>query len=163
LLSITLIDPIVRSYAHLRNFVLAVKVGAFLTLFCVLLPVIHRFGMMGAAVLAVAIQIGERLTTGAMAAKVVNAKLKDLDLYHDVFKIAGLTATAGLFAYFVRNLIGSAQLLPRILAVGISFSAIYLPSFYFMRLPGWQLMSRERIQSFVRNQLSKLKSETAGP
>jgi len=161
LFGITLIEPIVRSYAHLRNFVLGVKIAAFLILFSVLLPVIHRFGMMGAAVVAVAVQVGERLTTSAIAARVVNAKLKDLDLYNDVFKIAGLTAAAGFCAYVVRNLISPAQLVPRIVAVGTSFFTIYLPSFYFMRLPGWELMSRERIRSFVRKQLSKLREDSA--
>src|SRR5215469_3447932 len=50
LFTLFLVDPISRSYAHLRQYVLAVKVAAFVTLFSVLIPVIHRFGMMGAAV-----------------------------------------------------------------------------------------------------------------
>src|ERR1035441_1591855 len=42
LFSLLLIDPIARAYAHLRNFVLGVKIAAFVALFCVLFPVIHR-------------------------------------------------------------------------------------------------------------------------
>jgi len=106
-------------------------------------------------VVAVAIQIGERLATGVLAARAVNARAKDLTLYNDSFKIAGLTAAAGLFAYAIRSLISPALLVPRILAVGISFSLLYVPTFYVLRLPGWEFMSRERIQSLIRSQLSK--------
>ena len=156
--SLFLVDPIQRSYAHLRNFVLGVKIAAFVALFCVLFPVIRHFGMMGAAVVAVAIQIAERLTNLVAASRTVEAKFKDLALYRDASKIVGLTAAAGLFAYFVRNLISPSLLIPRILAVGICFFVVYAPVFYAMRLPGSELMSRERVQSVVRNQLSKLKS-----
>jgi len=155
LFTLFLVDPIIRAYAELRNFVLGVKICAFVVLFCVLVPVIRHFGMMGAAVVAVAIQIGERLATGVLAARAVNARVKDLTLYNDSFKIAGLTAAAGLFAYAIRSLISPALLVPRILAVGISFSLLYVPTFYVLRLPGWEFMSRERIQSLIRSQLSK--------
>jgi O-antigen/teichoic acid export membrane protein len=160
LFSLFLVDPIQRAYAHLRNIVLGLKIAAFVALFCVLFPVIRHFGMMGAAVVAVAIQIVERLAAGFMAARVVNARIRDLALYRDSFKIAGLTAAAGLFACAIRNLISPSLLVPRILAVGICFSLLYMPAFYFLRLPGWELMSRERIQSVVRNQLSKIKRTT---
>jgi O-antigen/teichoic acid export membrane protein len=163
LFSLLLVDPIVRAYAHLRNFVLGVKIVAFVALFCVLVPVIRHFGMMGAAVVAVVIQIGERLATGVAAAWVVDAKLKDLALYRDSFKITGLTAAAGLFAYLIRNLISPALLVPRILAVGICFTLLYVPLFYAMRLPGWEFMSWERIQSVVRHQMAKMKRKEEQP
>ncbi len=163
LFNITLIEAITRSYAHLRNFVLGIKILNFVLLLCVLVPVIRHFGMIGAAVVAVAVQISERLMSGFAAARAVEAKVKDMRLYRDVMKIAGLTAAAGLFAYIIRNLISPALLVPRILAVGISFLLLYLPVFYFMRLPGWEFMSRERIRSFVRNQLSKMRRTAAQP
>ena len=163
LFSMFLIDPIARAYAHLRNVILGIKILSFVLLLCVLLPVIRHFGMMGAAVVAVAIQVGERLVTAFVAARAVQAKFKDLALYRDFFKIAGLTSVAGLFAYVIRNLIIPTLVVPRILAVGISFFLLYLPVFYFMRLPGWEFMSRKRIQSAVRNQLSRVKRVTARP
>ncbi len=163
LFTLFLVDPIGRAYADLRKYVLAVKITAFITLFSVLIPVIHRFGMMGAAVVAVLVQIGERLATGALAAYAVDAKLKDIKRYRDTFKIAGLTALAGLFAYVVRNLITPALLVPRILSVGVAFMLVYLPAFYLLRLPGWEFMSKDRIQSFVRNQLAKLRRPARQP
>ena len=163
LFSLLLIDPIVRAYAQLRSFVLGVKIVNFVVLFCVLIPVIRRFGMIGAAVVAVVIQISERLMTGFAAARAVQAKVKDLALYRDSFKVAGLTAGAGLFAFTIRNLINPSLLVPRILAVGISFTLLYVPFLYAMRLPGWEYMSKERIQSFVRNQMAKMKRTAAQP
>jgi O-antigen/teichoic acid export membrane protein len=163
LFTLFLIDPIVRAFAHLRNIVLGIKIGAFVGLFCVLFPVIRHFGMMGAAVVAVGVQITERVLTGIAAARAVEAKPRDLALYRDFFKIVGLAATAGLFAYVVRNMISPALLVPRILAVGVCFFLVYLPAFYFMRLPGWEFMSWERIQGVIRSQLSKLKRPAVQP
>jgi O-antigen/teichoic acid export membrane protein len=163
LFTLFLVDPIGRAYAGLRNKVLGIKIAAFITLFSVLIPIIHRFGMMGAAVVAVAVQIGERLATGWLAARTVNAKLGDVELYRDTFKIAALTAAAGFFSYIVRNLINPTPLIPRILIVGISFTLVYVPTFYFLHLPGWEYMSRERIQSFARNQLSRFKRSATLP
>ncbi len=150
-------DPIVRAYAHLRNIILAIKIFNFVLLFCALFPVIHYFGMMGAAVVAVAIQISERVLTAFAAATTVNATFRHLALYHDLFKIMGLTAAAGFFAYTVRNFISPALLVSRISAVAICFALFYLPAFYFMRLPGWEVMSMERVHSFVRARLAGMK------
>lgn len=163
LFSLLLADPISRAFSHLRNFVMGVKIAAFVTLCCVLIPVIHRFGMMGAAVVAVALQAGEKLVIALAAARAVSAGFKDLRLYRDSFKMAGLTAAAGLFAYVVRNLISPDLLVQRVLAVGVCFALVYLPSFYFLRLPGWELMSKAWIQSFITGQLMRLRGATAGP
>jgi O-antigen/teichoic acid export membrane protein len=160
LFTLFLVDPIGRAYKELRIKGLAIKIGAFVVLFSLLIPVIRHFGMMGAAVIAVVVQIGERLGQGWLAARTVNAKLKDAKLYRDSFKIAGLTAASGLFAYFIRNLISPPLLIPRILAVGVAFVVIYVPTFYLMRLPGWEYISKERIQSLVRNQMWRMKRMT---
>jgi O-antigen/teichoic acid export membrane protein len=158
-----LVDPIIRAYADLRKIALLIKTVAFVVLFCVLIPAIHRFGMLGATVAAVAIQIGERMTSAFMAARAVNARPSDLRMYRDSFKIAAVAAAAGLFAYMVRNLINPRLLVARISAVGIIFVLLYVPVFYFLRLPGWELISWRRLQSLVRNQLSKLRPPAALP
>jgi hypothetical protein len=90
----------------------------------------------------------------------LRAEGQGLVLYCDSFRIVRLTA-AGLCAYAIRNLISPARLVPRILAVGICFSLIYVPAFFLMRLPGWEYLSPERIQSAVSNQLSKMKRTVA--
>src|SRR5580704_1378051 len=156
-----LMDPIVRAYKHLRNFLLGVRLVVFIILFVVLLPVIHHFGMMGAAITAVGAQYLERIIIFFKAARTVEAKLSDVHLYRDLFRVAGVSIVAGLAAYAVRNLINPDLLIPRILVVGIVTAAIYLPAMYLMRLPGWEMLSRERIIGLVRTTLGKLRSARA--
>jgi O-antigen/teichoic acid export membrane protein len=156
-----LMDPIVRAYKELRNFLLIVRLVVFAILFSVLLPVIHWKGMFGAAVAAVGAQYLERIIIFFKAARTVEATWSDLRLYRDMFRVAGVSLVAGLAAYFVRNQIPPQMLIPRILVAGIVTAAIYLPAMYFMKLPGWELMSRERLMGMVRSQWGKLRGAAA--
>ena len=144
------VDPIVRAYKELRNFLLGVRIGIFVGLFCILFPVIRHFGMMGAAIAAVAAQAIERIIIAWRAAKKVDATIKDVALYLDLFKVTGVTIAAGLVAYMVRNLINPALLIPRIAAVGVCIGVIYLTAMFVFRLPGWEMLSKERIFFLVR-------------
>ncbi len=161
LLGVFLLDPIVRAYPHLRKFLLTVRICIFVALFCVLGPVIRHFGMLGAALTSVGAQVLERIFIAWAAARAVDASVRDLRLYTDLFKITGVTVFASLVAYAVRNLIPSALLIPRILAVGLCVSAIYLPAMFVFRLPGWDLLSRERITAFLRTTLGRLRNASA--
>ena len=152
-----LMDPIVRAYKDLRNFLLGVRLAVFVLLFCVLLPVIHHWGMLGAAITAVGAQYLERIIIFFKAARTVDAEWSDVRLYRDLFKVAGVSVVAGVAAYLVRNLINPNLLIPRILVVGVVTAAIYLPAMYVLRLPGWELLSRDKIVGMLRGQLSKLK------
>lgn len=155
-LSVFLMDPIVRAYKELRNFLLGVRIAIFVGLFCVLFPVIRHFGMMGAAIAAVAAQTIERIVMAWRAAKTVDATVKDVGLYLDLFKVTGVTIAAGVVAYMVRNLINPARLIPRIAAVGVCIGAIYLAAMFVFRLPGWEMLSKERIFSLVRTTLARM-------
>jgi O-antigen/teichoic acid export membrane protein len=156
-----LMDPIVRAYKHLRNFLLGVRLAVFAVLFIVLLPVVHHFGMMGAAITAVGAQYLERVIIFFKAASTVDAKWSDLRLYHDLLKVTGLSVVAGAAAYFARNLINPDLLIPRILIVGVVTALIYLPAMYMLRLPGWEMLSREKITALVRSQLGKWRGAAA--
>ena len=61
-----------------------------------------------------------------------------------MFRVAGVSAVAGVAAYLVRNLINPDLLIPRILVVGVVTAAIYLPAMYVLRLPGWETAHRAR-------------------
>ena len=156
-LSVFLLDPIVRAYKELRNFLLAVRVGAFIGLFCVLFPVMRHFGMMGAAIAAVAAQAIERIFIAWRAAKTVEATSKDIPLYLDLFKITGVTLAAGLVAYLVRNAINPALLIPRIAAVLLCIGVIYVIATYMFKLPGSEMLSMERIVSLVRTTWARMR------
>ena len=78
-----------------------------------LLPVIHHFGMLGAAITAVGAQYLERIIIFFKAARTVEADWSDVRLYHDMFKVAGVSIVAGVAAYLVRNLINPNLLIPQ--------------------------------------------------
>ena len=161
ILGVFLLDPIIRAYKDLRNFLLVVRILIFIALFCTLGPAIRHFGMIGAAVSTVIWQVIERILIAWCAVRVVDASVHDLRLYIDLFKVTGVTIAAGLLGYAVRNIIPARMLIPRILAVGMCVCAIYLPAVYLWRLPGHELLTRERIMSFVRSNLGRLRGASA--
>jgi hypothetical protein len=114
--------------------------------------------MVGAAIAAVAAQIIERILIGWKAARVVDARLADLALYIDLFKVTGVTIAAGLGAYAVRNLINPNLLILRIAAVAACLGGIYLAGMFWFRLPGREVLSRERIFSLARSTWARMSS-----
>jgi O-antigen/teichoic acid export membrane protein len=161
LLGVFLLDPIVRAYKGMRNFLLVVRLVIFVALFCVLGPVIRHYGMMGAAVTAVVAQVFERIIIAWAAARAVEAKPRDIRLYADLFKVTGVTIAAGLVAYLVRNLIPATLLIPRIIIVGLTVTALYVPAMFVLRLPGWEMLTKDRIVSVVRTTLGKFRGAAA--
>ena len=161
LLGVFLLDPIIRAYSEVRNFLLVVRIGIFIALFCTLGPAIRHFGMIGAAVSTVGWQLIERILIAWRAIGVVDASARDIKLYKDLFKVTGVTVAAGLFAYAIRNLIAPRLLIPRILAVGVCVAAIYLPAVFVLRLPGWDMLTKERIVSFAQSAWGRLRGANA--
>ncbi len=157
-MTVLLTDPIIRAFKDLRNSVVGVRIAIFIALFCVLGPVVRDFGMVGAALAAVAAQTIERLYLAWKSVKAVEATMKDCLLYVDLLKVTCVTAVAGLVAYAVRNLIDPALLIPRIAAVGACIATIYIAATFLFRLPGWEVLSRERIVSLVRTTLAGVTS-----
>ena len=160
-LTALLMDPIGRAYRDLARFAISVRIVAFAALFAVLSPVISHFGMVGAAMVAVGSQLVERIVLMWKTARTVDATRKDIKLYYDFFKVAGLAAIAGLCALVARNLVSPNLLVPRVLVAGLCFGAVYLPTFYALRLPGWDALSPEQIKAFVQTRLTRLKDANA--
>jgi O-antigen/teichoic acid export membrane protein len=156
-LSVFLMDPIVRAYKELRNFALGVRIASFAFLFLLLSPVINRFGMLGAVIIAVGAQAVERFVLAWKAARTVDTTAKDIALYRDFFRVVGLTAFSAVCAYAVRSLLNPNVLILRIFLVGACFALVYLPLFYILRLPGWDTLSRERVRAFLQARLARLK------
>jgi len=161
LLGVFLLDPIIRAFKRLRNFLLWVRIIIFIALFCVLGPVIRHFGMMGAAVTAVVAQVLERIIIAWAAARAVEARASDVRLYVDLFKVTGVTILAAAIAYFLRNLIPATFLIPRILVVGVSVAAVYVPLMFVLRLPGWEIFTKDRLLSLAKSTLGRLRSAAA--
>lgn len=150
-----LLDPVIRAYIGLRKFIVLTRVVILVGLFFLLTPVIEHFGMLGAAVAAVAAQFVERVVMGWKVARTIEMTSKDLLLYMDLVKVAALTAVAGIAALAARNVISPRLLIPRIAVVSACVGAIYLSGMYMFRLPGWEFLSSERIVGLLKTTLRK--------
>ncbi len=156
--TVLLLDPVVRAYQELRNFLLGTRIVFFGGLFLVLFPVVRHYGMMGAAIAAVAAQIIERMLIAWKATRVVEATFADLRLYYDLFKVIGITAVAALVAYVLRNLISPHWLIPRIIVVGLTIVGICAAGVMWLRLPGSEMLTKEKITSVVRTSWARMRS-----
>ncbi len=155
-LNVFMYDPIVRAYMELRKFILLVRIGVLVVLCLVLTPVIHHFGMMGAAITAVLGDLTERLIVGRKVCQTIEATWYDVRLLSGVLRVAGVAAVSALVAYGVRNVAASQPLFARLAMTGTSFGVIYVAGFYFWRLPGWELVTKDRLLGFVQSARARL-------
>lgn len=155
-----IIDPVIRAYAELRHFVIGVRVVILLLLFATLGPIIRHFGMMGAAVTAVLAELAERVVVGWKIARTVDARARDISLLADLFKVLGVSAAAGVMAYLVRNLINPALVIPRIVVSSAVVGTIYLVALYWLRLPGAEFLTKERLRGLLESTMRRFRSAT---
>jgi O-antigen/teichoic acid export membrane protein len=160
LLNVFIYDPIVRAYIELRKFILLVRIAVFVALFLVLAPVIHHFGMIGAAVTAVLGDLTERLIVGRRICHTIGVTRRDFLMLADVPRVAVVAAVAALVAAGVRHLALGQLLFFRLAITGITFAAVYLTGFYFWRLPGWDLVSKESLVRYLQTTKAKLLGAT---
>ena len=147
-LNVFIYDPVVRAYLELRKFILVVRIGVLVGLCIVLVPVIHHFGMIGAAVTAVLGDLTERIIVGWKVCRTIEATSRDLLLLTDVLRVAGVAAVAALVALGVRQVAGIQPLFWRLALTSTTFALVYIAGFYLWRLPGHEVVSKERLVGF---------------
>ncbi len=160
LLNVFIYDPIVRAYVELRKFILVVRIAVFVVLFLVLAPVIHHFGMIGAAVTAVLGDLTERLIVGKRICRTIGVNRRDFRRLTDVLRVAIVAAVAALAAAGVRHLAMGQLLFVRLAFTGLSFAAVYLAGFYLWRLPGSELVTKESLLRYLQMAKAKLLGAT---
>ena len=159
-LNVFIYDPVVRAYIELRKFILVVRILVLVALFIVLAPVIHHFGMIGAAVTAVLGDLTERLIVGSKVCRTIGATGHDFRLLSGVVRVAVVATVAALAASGVRHLAMSQLLFFRLALTGISFAVVYLAGFYFWHLPGSELVSKESLVRYLQTTKAKLLGAT---
>ncbi len=159
-LNVFIYDPLVRAYKELRGFIVGVRVAVLIVLCVVLAPIIRHYGMIGAALTGVIGDLTERIIVGWKAYRTVGATPRDIFLIADVLRVAAVTAVAALVAYGVRIAMLSQPMFLRLAATGLSFALVYVTGFYFWRLPGWEMLSRERLLQLLRTARAKLGGAT---
>lgn len=140
-----LVDPIVRSFKELRKPALAVRCLSLLILFTTLAPVIRRFGMTGAASLAIGLRIEESIFMGWRASRSIGATARDLPLFADLARVTAVTAISAIAALLLRNLLSPHLIVARIAVVGVTMCAIYLPAAHVLHFPGAEMLSKDRV------------------
>lgn len=161
LLNVFLYDPVVRAYKHLRKYVLIVRVCVIATELALLVPIIRNYGMVGAALTAVAADVVERTIVGFKVCKTIDATAKDFKLFKDLLRIAALTAVSAVTASVVRSLTSNQWIVLRLMAIGVTFASIYVTGFYALKLPGWETISKDNLLQMCRRQAARLRGASA--
>ena len=117
--------------------------------------------MIGAAVTAVLGDLTERLIVGRKVCQTIEATWHDARLLSGVLRVAAVAAVAALMATGVRNAAASQPLFARLAMTGISFAVVYLAGFYFWHLPGWEIVSKDRLLGFVQSARARLGGATS--
>ena len=122
----------------------------------VLAPVIHHFGMIGAAVTAVLGDLTERLIVGRKVCQTIGATWHDVRLLSGVLRVAAVAAVAALVALWraqrrrnpasVREAGHDRHQLRRGL-----YGRLLL-----WHLPGWEIVSKDRLLGFVQSARARL-------
>jgi O-antigen/teichoic acid export membrane protein len=159
-LNVFIYDPIVRAYMELRKFILIVRLGVFVALFLVFAPVIHHFGMIGAAVTAILGDLTERLIVGTKICRTIGVTRRDFRMLTGVLHVAVVAAVAALVASGVRHLAINQVLFLRLALTGLSFAAIYLAGFHLWHLPGSELVTKESLLRYLQTTKAKLRGAT---
>jgi O-antigen/teichoic acid export membrane protein len=155
-LNVFMYDPIVRAYLELRKFILLARIAILIALCIVLAPVIRHFGMIGAALTAVLGDLIERLIVGWKVCRTIGVTPRDFRLLSDVLRVAAVAALAALAGLGVRTAAASQPLVVRLMLTGASFGVVYLAGFYFWHLPGWEIVSKERLRALVQSTRARL-------
>ena len=161
LLSVFMYDPLVRAYTELRSFIVIVRLAILIGMFAVLSPIIHHFGMTGAAIAAVLGDLIERVIVIWRVCRAVDAKPHDLRLLVPIPRTAAVTAAAALAAFFVRNMLLNQPLVLRLFATAVTLGLVYAAGFYVMKLPGWELVSKDRLLQLAESTRARLRGATS--
>lgn len=137
-------DPIIRAYAEHRYFLIKVRAILFVIFATGLWFGINRFGLMGAVVAMVTVNIIERLITAVKVRRILDMREDDLRLFGDLWKLAAASILAGVVTWVVRLMIPGARPVLVLAVCGISFAAVYLVSVLLFRIP--KVNEREAIR-----------------
>ena len=132
--AIMMLDPIMRSYAEHRNFLLKLH-GALLIVLLVALSVGTKiFGLLGVISIVVGANIAGRLATAIKVGYILRIKRSDWTLLKDVGKVALASAVAALVTALVRAGMSGARPFMVLVVCGVAFSLVYLAAMLLLRV-----------------------------
>lgn len=142
-------DPVIRAFAEHKYFLLRLRVVLLLLFIAALWFGLARFGMMGAVVSMVSINVIDRLITARKVKNILGVTRKDFVLLKDVGKLAVAAAIAGLATAFLRSLILGTRPILMLIAGGCVFALTYLAAVFALGV----LTTNER--GMIQHRLSR--------
>jgi len=132
---IVLADPIIRSHAEHRFFLLKVRLLTIVVLSVGLFFGTKYFGLIGAITVMVSVNLVDRLIEGAKACSIVNVRWCDIVLLKDVGKLAvAAFAAASLTALMRMFVVGQRPFLVLVVC-GLVFSTAYVLIVLMLAIP----------------------------
>jgi hypothetical protein len=141
---IVLADPIIRSHAEHRFFLLKVRLLTIVVLFVGLWFGTKYFGLLGAITVMVSVNLVDRLIEGAKACSIVNVRWRDVRLLKDVGKLAVAALAAGSLTAIVRMFVLGQRPFVVLVICGLVFSFLY--AIFVMALSIPTIEEREKIR-----------------
>jgi O-antigen/teichoic acid export membrane protein len=155
-------DPVIRAFAEHRYFLLRLRVVLLLLFIAALWFGLTRFGLLGAVVSMVSVNVIDRLVTARKVKNILGVTRKDLVLVKDVGKLALAAAAAGLATALVRSLILGTRPLVMLIVGGCVFALTYLVAVWALGVltTNERGMIQHRLSRFQRHAADKRATET---
>jgi O-antigen/teichoic acid export membrane protein len=120
-ISLLPLDAVMRAYAEHRMFVLWVRIATTVVLIPGIYVATQWFGMEGAIFPVVLTLLAERILLLWKISHALGVSRRDLPLFHDVGKIAGVSVVAGIFTEIIRRTLAGGHPWPVFAATGAVF------------------------------------------
>jgi O-antigen/teichoic acid export membrane protein len=124
-LSVLIIDPVVRAYAEGRRLLLPLRLVSLPVSVLALWLAVGRFGMVGAIIVTVAMNVAERVILTVRLAQVLGVNRDDSRLLRDPLIIAVVAAFSGALTALLRASLGSESALVVLIVCGLGFFLVY--------------------------------------
>lgn len=124
-LLILITDPIIRSYAQVRFFLVRVRVVLLCVEIALLWMAIHRFGIQGAIGALVLVTVAERVIVSWKTASMIGMRAADLRLFAGVLRTAVASAGAAAVAYALRRALPAAPPFAVLVSCGTAFAVVF--------------------------------------
>jgi O-antigen/teichoic acid export membrane protein len=121
-----LLDPVMRAHAAHRHFLVQLHAAILVCLMVALPLAIGRFGLVGAIVLVVVSNAAGRLATLVKTVSILRMERRDVILFADLARTAGIAALAGLATTIARSYTVTLPAIAAVAACGVCFSLIYV-------------------------------------
>jgi O-antigen/teichoic acid export membrane protein len=132
---IVLADPIIRSHAEHRFFLLKVRLLTIIVLAVGLFFGTKYFGLMGAVTVMVSVNLVDRLIEGAKACRIVAVRWSDIVLLKDVGKLAVASLAAASLTAVLRMFVVGQRPFIVLVVCGLVFSASYALFVLMLAIP----------------------------